>query len=136
MADADVCLVMADKAQQAYTHPDFMRARRLGKALVVLLTVASAMDRVALLDLGADDCMVRPLEQRELAGSVACLASQAAEQVSIATQLGPFRPMGVGHGATPAFESADQSRYPVASSVPLVADLSESTLPKSSHATA
>lgn len=73
MADADVCLVMADKAQQAYTHPDFMRARQLGKPLVVLLTVASAMDRVALLDLGADDCMVHPIEQRELAARLHAL---------------------------------------------------------------
>lgn len=73
IADADVCLVMADKAQQAYTHPDFMQARQLGKSLVVLLTVASAIDRVALLDLGADDCMVHPIEQRELAARLHAL---------------------------------------------------------------
>lgn len=73
IANADVCLVMADNAQQAYTHPGFMQARQLGKHLVVLLTAASAMDRVALLDLGADDCMVHPIEQRELAARLHAL---------------------------------------------------------------
>lgn len=81
MVNADVCLVMADKAQQAYTHPDFMQARQLGKPLVVLLTTASAMDRVALLDLGADDCMVHPIEQRELAARLHALRRRQQDKV-------------------------------------------------------
>ncbi|HET8694454.1 MAG TPA: response regulator transcription factor [Aquabacterium sp.] len=70
---ADVCLVMADRAQQAYTHADFIRARQMGQPIVVILTQAQALDRVALLDHGADDCMVQPIEQRELAARLHAL---------------------------------------------------------------
>lgn len=73
LAHADICLIVADRAQQAYTHPDFIQARQLGKPIVVLVTQASALDRVALLDQGADDCLVQPLEQRELAARLHAL---------------------------------------------------------------
>lgn len=70
---ADVCLVMADRAQQAYSHVDFIRARQMGQPIVVILTQAQALDRVALLDQGADDCMVQPIEERELAARLHAL---------------------------------------------------------------
>lgn len=81
LPDADVCLVMADHAQQAYTHADFIQARQLGKPLVVVLTSASALDRVALLDQGADDCMVQPIEQRELAARLHALRRRKSDRV-------------------------------------------------------
>ncbi|HET8870380.1 MAG TPA: hypothetical protein VFM48_08040, partial [Aquabacterium sp.] len=43
---ADVCLVMADRAQQVYSHAAFQRARQMGKPIVAILTQAHAMDRV------------------------------------------------------------------------------------------
>ena len=80
-ADADVCLMVADDARQAYGHASFAQAKQQGKPILVLLITASAMDRVAVLDQGADDCMVMPIEQRELAARLQALRRRKQERL-------------------------------------------------------
>ncbi|WP_138470073.1 response regulator transcription factor [Poseidonocella sp. HB161398] len=68
-----------------------MRARG-DRTPVLMLTANSAVeDRVGALDLGADDYLVKPFDQRELEARLRAIVRREAEQKSDELVLGPLR---------------------------------------------
>lgn len=73
---------------------DLLRAMRAGgnRVPVLMLTALfSVDDRVSALDLGADDYLVKPFDQRELEARLRALIRREAEQKSDHLQLGNLR---------------------------------------------
>lgn len=67
-----------------------MRARGDRTPVLMLTALFSVDDRVTALDLGADDYLVKPFDQRELEARLRALVRREAEQKSDALVLGPL----------------------------------------------
>ncbi|KEP69250.1 chemotaxis protein CheY [Thioclava dalianensis] len=75
-----------------------MRARGDRTPVLMLTALFSVDDRVSALDLGADDYLVKPFDQRELEARLRALMRREADQKSDAITLGPlvFSPATLG----------------------------------------
>ncbi|EKE74216.1 MULTISPECIES: response regulator transcription factor [Roseobacteraceae] len=67
-----------------------MRTRGDRTPVLMLTALFSVDDRVSALDLGADDYLVKPFDQRELEARLRALVRREAEQKSDAISLGPL----------------------------------------------
>ena len=67
-----------------------MRMRGDRTPVLMLTALFSVDDRVSALDLGADDYLVKPFDQRELEARLRALVRREAEQKSDAVTLGPL----------------------------------------------
>ena len=67
-----------------------MRTRGDRTPVLMLTALFSVNDRVSALDLGADDYLVKPFDQRELEARLRALVRREAEQKSDAISLGPL----------------------------------------------
>jgi two-component system OmpR family response regulator len=65
-----VLLIDARHAGEPDLADAIVAARGRGQAVIVLLAWGSPAERAEVLDLGADDCMVAPVERRELAARI------------------------------------------------------------------
>lgn len=70
---ADMLVIAADRASQACQVELFQRARQAGVPVVVLLSATDVASRVAMLDVGADECLSLPCDWRELAARLHAL---------------------------------------------------------------
>ncbi len=68
-----------------------MRAQGHRTPVLMLTALISVDDRVQALDLGADDYLVKPFDQRELEARLRALVRRDADQKSEALELGPLR---------------------------------------------
>lgn len=68
-----VALIDARAATDTDLPDAIAAARAQGQAVIVLLAWGSPSERADVLDLGADDCMVAPIERRELAARIQCV---------------------------------------------------------------
>ncbi|WP_238365762.1 response regulator transcription factor [Mesobacterium pallidum] len=82
---------------------DFLRDLRAGgdrTPILMLTALISVDDRVSALDLGADDYLVKPFDQRELEARVRALVRREADHKSDEIALGPLSYSPAGQGAT------------------------------------
>ncbi len=80
---ADMVMMAADRPQHVSQHCDFQRARQAGVPVVVLLSTLSPQSRVAMLDLGADECLSMPCDWRELAARLHALRRRASRRSEV-----------------------------------------------------
>ncbi|HEX5310372.1 winged helix-turn-helix domain-containing protein [Aquabacterium sp.] len=70
---ADMLVIAADRALEVCQVEHFRQARQAGVPVVVLLSAPDVASRVAMLDLGADECLSLPCDWRELAARLHAL---------------------------------------------------------------
>ncbi|CUH82044.1 response regulator transcription factor [Tropicibacter naphthalenivorans] len=87
-----------------------LRARGNRTPVLMLTALFSVDDRVSALDLGADDYLVKPFDQRELEARLRALMRRDSDQKSDAITLGPLSYSPAGLSATMQGQPLDLTR--------------------------